>query len=156
MATFKVKDSKSVPASSGEDYWMSSIFKVGDDCRQDVLALQFISIYKNIFEATGLDMYCFPYRVVATEPGCGVIEVIPKSISRDMMGREKVNSLYDWYLAEFGNEASVEFQKAQKEFVKSQAAYSVISYMIQIKDRHNGNIMFDKEGHIVHIGMFSY
>lgn len=26
---------------------------------------------------------------------CGVIEVIPRSMSRDMMGREKVNSLYE-------------------------------------------------------------
>ncbi len=83
-----------------------------------------------------------------------MIEVIPNSISRDMMGREKVNNLYDWYLAEFGNEVSVDFQRAQREFVKSQAAYSVISYILQIKDRHNGNIMFDKEGHIVHIGEY--
>lgn len=59
-----------------------------------------------------------------------------------------------WYLAEFGNEASLRFQNAQKEFVKSHAAYSVISYILQIKDRHNGNIMFDKEGHIIHIGLF--
>ena len=147
MATFKVKDE----TSPGRDRWMSSIFKVGEDCRQDVLALQVISIFKNIFSSAGLDLYVFPYRVLATEPGCGVIEVIPKSISRDMMGREKVNSLFDWYLAEFGNQASIEFQKAQMEFVKSHAAYSVISFILQIKDRHNGNIMFDKEGHIIHI-----
>lgn len=151
MATFKVRDVKST-ATMAKTKWMSSIFKVGDDCRQDVLALQLISVFQSIFNSAGLDLYTFPYRVVATAPGCGVIEVIPHSISRDMMGREKVNSLYDWFLAQFGTEDSMEFQTARLEFVKSLAASSVIMFLLQIKDRHNGNIMFDKKGHIVHIG----
>ncbi|KAI9477552.1 hypothetical protein BX667DRAFT_487097 [Coemansia mojavensis] len=167
MATFIISKPKDVqdevqellkrPAahSSSEDTEqvtrLSAIFKVGDDCRQDVLALQLIAVFKNIFTSCGLDLYLYPYRVVATAPGCGVIDVIPNSISRDQMGREKVNSLSDYFATRYHGKDSIEYQQARSNFVQSLAAYSVLSYLLQFKDRHNGNIMLDDQGHIVHI-----
>jgi phosphatidylinositol kinase/protein kinase (PI-3 family) len=35
--------------------------------------------------------------------------------------------------------------------MKSLAGYSVASYIMQIKDRHNGNLLIDDSGHIIHI-----
>ncbi|KAF2201848.1 phosphatidylinositol 4-kinase-like protein STT4 [Delitschia confertaspora ATCC 74209] len=163
MATFRIKKTKPTITLGEEDeeqnhkepetyeVWQSAIFKVGDDCRQDVLALQMIAAFRGIFNDVGLDVYVYPYRVTATAPGCGVIDVLPNSISRDMLGREAVNGLHDYFVSKYGGEESIRYQEARSNFVKSMASYSVISYLLQFKDRHNGNIMIDDAGHILHI-----
>ncbi|ORZ34525.1 kinase-like domain-containing protein [Catenaria anguillulae PL171] len=151
LATFKIERTTLVPPFRKEQVWQSAIFKVGDDCRQDVLALQLIALFKSVFASAHLDLYLFPYRVVATAPGCGVIEVIPNSTSRDMIGREKINSMFEYFVAKFGSPHTDAYRRAQRNFITSVAGYSVILYLLQIKDRHNGNIMLDSDGHLIHI-----
>jgi phosphatidylinositol 4-kinase len=68
------------------------------------------------------------------------------------MGRQKINDLTAFFISKYGTPDTINFQKARLNFIQSMAAYSIACYILQIKDRHNGNIMIDGEGHIVHIG----
>ncbi len=67
---------------------LSCIFKVFDDCRQDVLAIQVIQALKGAFDASGTGLALFPYQVIPLRvnadkaPG-GIIECVPDVKSRD-------------------------------------------------------------------------
>ena len=51
----------------------------------------------------------------------------------------------------YGKPDSGRFARAQRNFIKSLAGYSIVTYLLQIKDRHNGNILVDRDGHLIHI-----
>lgn len=67
------------------------------------------------------------------------------------MGKTWEGNLCTYFLDSFGNRDSPAFKQVQQNFIASLAAYSVASYVLQVKDRHNGNILVDTSGHIIHI-----
>lgn len=163
LARFKVQpvklsDLENLGKNGGEieerkesQYICACIFKVGDDVRQDMLALQIMNVLKNVFKQEGLELFLFPYRVIATQPGCGVIECVPNSQSRDEIGRQTDVDLLQYFINTYGDENTPEFQQARRNFITSLAGYSIFMYLLQVKDRHNGNLMLDKDGHLIHI-----
>lgn len=60
-------------------------------------------------------------------------------------------TLFQYFEREFGPSTSEAFGVAQKNFIQSCAAYCLVSYLIQVKDRHNGNILLHSDGHLIHI-----
>jgi phosphatidylinositol 4-kinase len=127
------------------------ILKVGDDCRQDVLALQVLALLKARFDAAALPLPLRPYGVVPTGHERGLIEVVPRAKSRAQLGELADGGLAEVFQAEFGLPGSARHEAARAAFVESCAAYAVATYVLQAKDRHNGNIMLDAAGRLVHI-----
>ncbi|CAH1431466.1 unnamed protein product [Lactuca virosa] len=137
MITFDVADRNGVPNDLKPQ---ACILKVGDDCRQDVLALRVISLLKDIFEAVGLDLYLFPYGVLPTDPERRIIEVVQKTWSRSQMGETTDGDLYKIFQQDFGAVGSPSFEAARHNFIISGAGYAVASLLLQPKDTHNGNL----------------
>ncbi|KAL4502454.1 hypothetical protein ABPG72_012041 [Tetrahymena utriculariae] len=125
------------------------IIKGGDDLRQELLIMQLIQKFHEIFKQGGVPLYLRPYEIIVASESSGFIEFLPNTLSIDALKKDypKFTNLYEFYRRTFNDY----FEEAQKNFIESLAGYSLICYLLQIKDRHNGNILIDNQGHIIHI-----
>lgn len=129
------------------------IIKSNDDLRQEQLAAQLIKQFAKVFEEGKVPVFIRPYDVIAISATSGMVEAIADTISIDSLKRNDrdYTTLLDFFVRHFGDPSTSEFHKARANFVSSMAAYSMVCYLLQVKDRHNGNILLDAEGHIIHI-----
>lgn len=130
---------------------VSLIVKCGDDLRQEQLASQLLFQFKQIWDDEGSSVWIKPYNVLSTSNTDGFIEPVLNAISLHSLRKQTQMSLYEYFIQEFGPEGSDALSRARDNFVASLAGYSLICYFLQLKDRHNGNILLDDEGHILHI-----
>lgn len=127
------------------------IVKCGDDLRQELLAYQLLYTLQKIWTEERVPLWLRPYRILVLSNDSGLIEPILNTVSLHQVKKHSKLSLLEYFLQEFGALNSEEFLEAQRNFVRSCAAYCVVSYLIQVKDRHNGNILLDNHGHLIHI-----
>ena len=62
---------------------LSLIFKAGDDCRQEHLAMQLIVLFDEIFQSAKHPLKLRPYYVMVTSATSGIIETVPNATSVD-------------------------------------------------------------------------
>ncbi|VDM74362.1 unnamed protein product [Strongylus vulgaris] len=138
------------------------IVKSGDDLLQELLAYQLLVTLKEIWEEEDVPLYLRPYKIVVTSPDSGMIEPILDACSLHQIkrnqsalyreeGKTDEPSLEAHFVETFGPKGSSTYLQAQQNFVHSCAAYSLVCYFLQVKDRHNGNILIDADGHLIHI-----
>ena len=125
------------------------IAKANDDLRQELLAMQMIKLFDDIFKKAQIPLKLHPYEILITSSSSGLLEFLSNTSSID--GIKKAMMTKSKNLNLFYRNCFNDFEEAQKNFVQSLAAYSLICYYLQIKDRHNGNILIDMYGNIIHI-----
>ncbi|KAL1305874.1 hypothetical protein AAFC00_004024 [Neodothiora populina] len=144
---------------------LSVIVKTGADLRQEAFACQLIAVCAKIWDEARIDVWVKQMRILVTGESSGLIETITNGVSLHSLKRsltlasiaagtnpkKRIATLRDHFIKTFGAPESRAYATAVGHFAKSLAAYSVISYVLQLKDRHNGNILIDSVGHIIHI-----
>jgi len=141
---------------------VSVIVKTGGDLRQEQLAVQLIQEFEKIWKDESCSCWVRYFRILITGSTSGLVETITDAVSihsikkaeyarRLAEGRLGHVSLLDHFRATYGDPSSAKFARAQRNFAKSLAGYSLVTYFLQIKDRHNGNILLDRDGHLIHI-----
>lgn len=126
--------------SEGDVY--SVIFKVGDDMRQDALALNIIKFFDLHLKKYGQDLCMSPYTVIPITRTFGICQFIvgAKALSKVIL--QNKGSIENFFEHK---------EEARKVFIKSCAAYSVISYVLGVGDRHLDNLLVSKSGNFLHV-----
>lgn len=144
---------------------ISVIVKTGSDLRQEAFACQLIDVCDKIWRDADVGVWVQVMRILVTGESSGLIETITNGVSLHSIKRgltlasiesgqnprRRIATLKDHFIKAFGEPDSEAYKAGVDAFKRSLAAYSIISYVLQLKDRHNGNILIDNEGHIVHI-----
>jgi phosphatidylinositol 4-kinase len=112
-------------------------------------AMQLINRFQYIFNKEKLDCVVFPYEVISLGPDCGIIEMLNNVTTLNGLF-EKLHARH-LTLGQFFRKAFAIPDLARRNFMHSLAGYSVLCYFLQVKDRHNGNILINREGFIIHI-----
>jgi phosphatidylinositol 4-kinase len=145
---------RSASKFAGERGWTCRriIVKYGDALMQEQLAMQLLRHAASIFEEFNLDLPLLTYDIVATTAASGIIECVPNAVSLDALRHAPDwTSLPDFFESAFGPRSSPRYAAAHSTFVRSNAAYSLVSFVLQIKDRHNANVLLTSSGHLCHI-----
>lgn len=85
-------------------------------------------------------MKLLPYEVLPLSHEAGIMECVRDAITIDELRRKGRTLL-----------SLLDTRSKRKNFVSTLTAYSLVTYFLQVKDRHNGNIMVRKDGSLFHI-----
>lgn len=129
-----------------------------------VVLLQLIGIMDMALKRENLDLRLTPYWVLPMSYSSGILEFVPSATLQELTAKGKAEGILRYLVenspAETGSSADVHPSKlhaaiaphAMENFVRSNAGYAIISYLLDMGDRHLENLLLTKDGKLFHIG----
>lgn len=148
-----IKDSATKPvqiplqSSIGE---IKNILYKREDIRKDMIVVNcIIRLMKTILKDTlGFDCNIVTYDVLPTSPDSGFIAMVDKCNTLFDITEEKGQSILNYIIDKNPDES---INKLRQRFIRSCAAYTVITFLLSVNDRHLDNILLTDRGELFHI-----
>ncbi len=148
----KIKNSATkpliIPCITDENKTYKLMFKK-EDIRKDQIIMNIINLVELIVnKEEDLNLNLVTYNILPTDKQSGLIEIIEDSETVYYIQQKIKSSILNYILE---NNAGLTVKEVRERFIKSTAAYCVITYLLGIGDRHLDNIMISKDGRLFHI-----
>jgi len=119
-----------------------------ENIKNDAIVMSLIKIIVLILEKEGIETNIVTYNIRPTGNKSGFIEMVPDAHTLTYIQNDLGFSILN-YIGENNSEQKI--HTIRIKFLKSFAAYCVITYILGIGDRHSENIMLTKDGRLFHI-----
>lgn len=120
-----------------------------EDVRKDQIIMNIVNLVDIIVKKDeGIELNLVQYNVLPLPNNNGLIEIIDNSDTIYYIQETIKSSILNYILE---NNSSISVKELRDRFIKSTAAYCVITYLLGVGDRHLDNIMVTKDGRLFHI-----
>lgn len=151
-----VKDSMTAPVlvplectSENQPSFQKDLLIKREDLIVDAVVMHIISLMDLILKKEEqTDFHILTYKVLPANKDCGFIEIIQQASTLYSIQNRHKMSIQN-YLLEKNKHLPI--SEIRDRFIKSAAAYCVISYLLGVGDRHLENIMLSDQGFLFHI-----
>jgi len=149
--TFKVtEETQNCGNPNVDGQFYNTMYKQGDDVRQDQLVLQMIDLMDFVLKQINLDFKFTVYKVLAHSESDGMLEFVPNCSTIQSI-LQKNNKQIDLFLEKSSEKNNTEYKKIFETYLDSCAGYAVVTYLLAVGDRHLENLLIDEQGHFFHV-----
>lgn len=140
---------KCLPRDGNVPYVQRLLYKK-EELIKDNIIMNVIRMMDRILQKEEKTDFCIKtYRILPFDAQSGFIEIVPDAETLYGIQYGKEAFTIQNYILEHNKHIPV--ADVRNRFMKSAAAYCVISYLLGVGDRHLDNIMITRDGHLFHI-----
>ena len=133
------------------------MLKCGDDLRMDMVTMQLFKAMQTLWFENQLKVKMSLYKVLCTGDEQGMLEMVTNAETLASIHVKEGGAISQFFSKApiknwiNKNKADVSDEEAIENFLLSNVAYCLATFVLGIGDRHNDNIMVKKNGELFHI-----